>query len=234
MESGGKMNADVDNTTQKQKAHHRVMARLRGYFLAGILVTAPISITLYSTWVFLNWVDSLVTPHIEALFRISMPFTVPGLGLVVAVTFFILVGWLAKNVLGRLIIRMSEFVVNRVPVVKTIHAAIKQIFETLMTDQSKAFREVVMFEYPRAGSWTLGFVTGVTKGEVQSLTEDEVVNVYIPTTPNPTSGFLLFLPRKDLMVMNMTVEDGIKMIVSGGLIMPEERPGPVVGPAIKN
>lgn len=133
-----------------------------------------------------------------------------------------MVGWFAKNFLGRLIINISENIVHRLPVIRAVYKAIKQIFETVMTSQSQAFREVVMFEYPRQGSWALGFVTGVTKGEVQRLTDTEVVNVFLPTTPNPTSGYLLFLPRKDLVFMKMSVEEGIKMIVSGGIITPPD------------
>jgi uncharacterized membrane protein len=207
------------------KPHDRLIVRLRGYFLAGVLVTAPISITLYLTWAFLLFVDSKVTPLIPYQYNPNsyLPFSMPGLGLIVAVTFFILVGWFARNVLGRLLISVSEYVVHRLPIIRTIYAALKQIFETVMTSQSQAFREVVMFEYPRKGIWALGFVTGQTKGEVQRLTEDEVVNVFLPTTPNPTSGFLLFIPRKDLSIMTMTVEEGIKMIVSGGIITPPDR-----------
>lgn len=219
------MDSPVENQPVKMNPQDRVVARLRGYFLAGVLVTAPISITLYVTWVFLLWVDSLVTPYIPAAYNPNtyLPFSMPGIGLIIAVTFFITVGWFAKNFLGRMVINLSEYVVHRLPVIRTIYAALKQIFETVMTSQSQAFREVVMFQYPRTGMWALGFVTGMARGEVQRLTETEVVNVFLPTTPNPTSGFLLFIPRKDLVVMKMSVEEGIKMIVSGGIITPPDR-----------
>ncbi|MBI4030811.1 MAG: DUF502 domain-containing protein [Proteobacteria bacterium] len=201
-----------------------VFARLRAYLLAGILVTAPIAITVYLTYGFLLWVDSKVTPLIPPHYNPNsyLPFSMPGLGLIIAVVFFIMVGWFAKNFLGRMIIGVSENIVHRLPVIRAIYKALKQIFETVMTSQSQAFRDVVMFEYPRKGSWALGFVTGVTKGEVQRLTDTEVVNVFLPTTPNPTSGYLLFLPRKDLVFMKMSVEEGIKMIVSGGIITPPD------------
>lgn len=204
---------------------NKVMARLRGYFLAGVLVTAPISITLYLTWLFLVFVDSKVTPLIPDQYSPDnyLPFSMPGLGLVIAVTFFILIGWLAKNVFGRMVINMSEYIVRRLPIVRSLYGATKQIFETVMTSQSQAFREVVMFEYPRRGIWCLGFVTGISKGEIQRLTDDEVVNIFVPTTPNPTSGFLLFVPRQDLTVLEMSVEEGIKLIVSGGIITPLDR-----------
>lgn len=200
-------------------------ARLRAYLLAGILVTAPISITVYLTYVFLNFIDSRVAkilPHhwYEGLYGGT---TVPGLGLLVALVFFIIVGWFATNILGRFFIRVSEYIVDRVPVIRTIYAAVKQIFETIMASKSQAFREVVMLEYPRKGVWSIGFVTGRSEGEVQQATKEETINVFVPTTPNPTSGYLLFVPKKELKYLKMTVEDGIKLVVSAGIITPPDR-----------
>lgn len=214
---------DVDDAMHSHKT--RLFARLRKYFLTGVVVTAPITITIYVSWWLLKFIDTNVAKLIPPVYNPNnyLPFEIPGLGLVIAAIFFVLVGWFARNFLGRIIISWSEFVVERMPVVSTIYSAVKQVFETTMGDQSKAFREVVLFEYPRKGSWTVGFVTGIVKGEIQRLTEDEVVNVYIPTTPNPTSGFLLFLPRKDLIYISMTPEDAIKLIVSGGIISPPDR-----------
>lgn len=202
-----------------------VFSRLRAYFLAGILVTAPIAITVYLTYSFLLWIDSKVTPLIPPGYNPNgyLPFSMPGLGLVIAVVFFILVGWFAKNIFGRLVIRVSEGIVHRLPIVRTIYKGTKQVFETVMGNQAQAFREVVMFEFPRRGLWALGFVTSTTKGEVQRLTAEEVVNVFYPTTPNPTSGFLIFIPKKDLIFLSMTVEEAIKMIVSGGILTPPDR-----------
>ncbi len=199
--------------------------RLRNYFLAGILVTAPISITIYVTWGVLKFLDNKITPFIPAEYNPNhyLPVEIPGLGLTVAIIFFIVIGWLTRNFFGRLIVRMSEAIMERVPVINAVYGALKQIFETVMASQSDAFKEVVMFEYPRKGIWVMGFVTGQTKGEVQSLTNTETVNIFLPTTPNPTSGFLLFVPKKDVKYMDMTVEEGIKMIVSGGIITPLEK-----------
>lgn len=203
-----------------------IFGRFRGYFLAGILVTAPIAITVYLTYSFFVFVDSRVRKLLP-LENIVPPehqyYALPGLGILAAVLFFVLVGWFAKNFLGRLIIRISEYVVDRLPVINTLYGAIKQIFETVMASKSDAFKDVVMFEYPRKEMWVMGFVTGTTKGEVQSLTDTEVVNVFLPTTPNPTSGFLLFVPKKDLTYMKMGVEEAIKMIVSGGIVTPPEK-----------
>lgn len=202
-----------------------LFGRLRNYFLAGILVTAPISITLYVTWGFLKFLDRKITPVIPEAYNPNtyLPVEIPGLGLIIAVVFFIIVGWFTRNYLGRLLVRVSEYIVERVPVINTIYSAIKQIFETVMASKSDAFKDVVMFEYPRKGIWVVGFVTGQTKGEVQKLTDEATVNVFLPTTPNPTSGFLLFIPKKDVTYMDMSVEEGIKMIVSGGIITPEHK-----------
>ena len=197
--------------------------RIRTYFLAGILVTAPISITVYLTWVFLQFVDNKITPLIPIEYNPNayLPFSLPGLGLIIAIAFFIVVGWFARNFMGRLLIRVSEYVVDRMPVIRTLYSAIKQIFETVMASQSQAFRDVVMLEYPRKGVYSIGFVTGTSRGEVQEATKKETINVFVPTTPNPTSGYLLFVPKAELIYLDMTVEEGVKLVVSAGIITPE-------------
>lgn len=201
------------------------LGRLRNYFLAGILVTAPISITIYLTYSFLMFVDSKIAHLIPPPYNPNtyLPFSLPGLGLIVAIVFFIIVGWFARNFLGRLLIRVSEYVVHKMPVIRTLYGAIKQIFETVMASQSQAFREVVMLEYPRRGVYSIGFVTGKTQGEVQKATNTETINVFVPTTPNPTSGYLLFVPKDQLIYLNMSVEEGVKLVVSAGIITPPER-----------
>ncbi len=211
----------IDNSSDTKSS---LFAKLRNYFLAGVLVTAPIAITLYVVWGFLKFLDRKITPVIPYAYNPNtyLPVDIPGLGLIIAIAFFITVGFFTRNFFGRLLVRWSERIVERVPVINTIYSAIKQIFETVMASKSDAFKEVVMFEYPRKGIWVLGFVTGATKGEVQTLTQNETVNVFLPTTPNPTSGFLLFLPKKDITYMKMSVEEGIKMIVSGGIITPPD------------
>lgn len=197
---------------------------LRRYLLTGIVVTAPISITIYLTYVFLSVVDdnvSKIFPR-EWYEQLYGQTTIPGLGLIIAVIFFVMVGWFATNFLGRLIINVSEYIVDRMPVIRSIYGMIKQIFETIMASQSQAFREVVMLEYPRKGVWSIGFVTGRTEGEVQRITAEETVNVFVPTTPNPTSGYLLFVPKKELAYLDMSVEEGVKLVVSAGIITPPD------------
>ena len=211
--------------TQEMERSSFGVKRMRNYFLAGVLVTAPIAITIYLTLSFLNFIDSRVRKLLpfDNLDATQQAYAVPGLGILIAILFFILVGWFARNYLGQLLIRFSEYVFSHMPIVRTIYGALKQIFETVMATKSQAFRDVVMIEYPRKGVYSLGFLTGQTKGEVQRVTDNEVVNIFLPTTPNPTSGYLLFVPKKEVRFMDMTVEEGIKMIVSAGIITPADK-----------
>ena len=199
--------------------------RIRAYFFAGILVTAPISITVYLALLFVNFVDAKVTPLLPAKYNPEsyLPFALPGLGLVMLFVGLSLVGMLMAGFVGRLFTRFSEGLLNRMPVVRSIYNAVNQILETVLAQQSNAFREAVLVEYPRRGIWAIAFITGRTEGEVQSMTEEECVNIFLPTTPNPTSGFLLFVPRVDLIPLSMTVEEAIKMVISGGIVTPPDR-----------
>lgn len=214
--------------------------RLRAYFLAGIIITAPIAITLYLAWLFVALVDQAVGNLIPAAYNPNsyLPFTIPGLGLVLVVVALTLIGAVTAGYLGRLFLRLSEWALAKMPVVRSVYAAVKQIFETVLQNQSQAFRQVAMVEYPRKGLWALGFITGVTRGEVQNMTADTLVNVFLPTTPNPTSGFLLFVPKSEVYILDMSVEDGIKMVVSGGIVTPrDKRPAeiksvPVIPPRV--
>ena len=201
-----------------------VVTRLRNYFLTGIIVTAPISITIYLSWLFIDYVDSQVKPFIPAAYNPDtyLPFGLPGLGLVIMIVALTLIGALAAGLVGRTLVKMGERVLARMPVVRSIYSALKQIFETVLAQKSKAFREVVLIEFPRKGIWAIGFATGSTKGEVRSVIDHEVVNIFMPTAPNPTSGYLLFLPRKDVVFLDMTVEQGLKMVISGGVVTPPE------------
>jgi uncharacterized membrane protein len=206
----------------------RLRRHIRGYFLAGVLVTAPMGITFYISWLLIRWVDAQVTPLLPPAYNPEtyLPFAIPGLGLVIVFIVLTFIGWSTAGLLGRLWTRISEHFLRRMPVIRSVYAAVKQIIETILKQQSNAFREVVLFEYPRRGSWAIGFITGQTQGEVQNLTTDDVVNVFLPTTPNPTSGYLLFIPKKELVILDMTVEEGIKMVVSGGIVTPPDRRPP--------
>jgi uncharacterized membrane protein len=125
--------------------------------------------------------------------------------------------------LGRFIIRFGENMLNRMPVIRGVYGASKQILETVLQQQSNAFRQAVLVEYPRRGIWAIAFVTGRTEGEVQNLIADDLINIFLPTTPNPTSGFLLFVPKEDMILLDMSVEEAIKMVISGGIVTPPDR-----------
>ncbi|MBT3536868.1 MAG: DUF502 domain-containing protein, partial [Rhodospirillaceae bacterium] len=131
-------------------------------------------------------------------------------------------GFLTANIFGRTLLKVGEQLVNRMPVVRTIYGALKQVLETVLSQSSNSFRQAVLVEYPRRGIWTVAFVTGDTEGEVARCLDDDMVNIYVPTTPNPTSGFLLMVPRRDLIFLDMPVEDAAKYIISIGVIAPEE------------
>lgn len=208
---------------QAQSLHLKLGARVRAYFLAGILVTAPVSITFYIAWQFIKFVDDQVSPLIPPAYN-PQNWGIPGFGLVLVAVSLTLIGALTAGLAGRLLVRVYDAVLDRMPVLRGIYSAVKQIFETMLAQKADAFREVVLIEYPRNGIWTLGFITGTTNGEVRDHFGEEMVNVFVPTTPNPTSGFLLFLPRREVQVLDMNVEDGIKMVVSTGIITPPARP----------
>lgn len=202
-----------------------LMVRLRAYFMAGILITAPISITVYLAWLFITYVDDKVTPLIPVRYNPEnyLPFGIPGLGVVVVVVGLTLIGALTAGFVGRFFQRVWERIMDKVPVLRGIYKALKQVLETVLAQQSNAFREAVLVEYPRRGMWVIAFITGRTKGEVQALTEDSIINLFVPTTPNPTSGFLIFAPEKDVVPLSMSVEDAMKMVISGGIITPKDQ-----------
>lgn len=197
-------------------------SRLRAYFLTGVIVTAPIGITALLVWQFITYLDSQVGRLLPAEYNPAtyLPFGVPGLGLLIVLVFLTLVGFLAAGLAGRTLMRIGEGLLSRMPVVRTVYGTLKQIFETVLAQSSRSFREVVLVEYPRRGIGAIGFVTGSSQDEHPSSAEDELVSVFLPTTPNPTSGFLLYVPRKDLVPLDMSVEEGIKLVISGGIVGP--------------
>jgi len=218
---------DVDAETQAgQKTQHTLGfgQRLRAYFLTGILITAPLFITGYLAWLFIGFVDAKVTPLLPEQYNPEsyLPFGVPGLGLIILFIFLTIVGAVTAGFFGKLWLRFTERLLNRMPIVRNIYSAVKQILETVLAQQSSAFREAVLVEYPRRGLWAIAFITGRTEGEVQNVTEEECINIFLPTTPNPTSGFLLFVPKKDLISLSMSTEEAIKMVISGGIITPPD------------
>lgn len=202
-----------------------LIGRLRAYFFAGVLVTAPAAITFYVAWLVIDFIDRQVTPWLPPRYNPEtyLPFGLPGLGLLILLFSLTAIGALTAGFLGNILVRAGERILARMPIIRSIYSAIKQIFETVLRQQSTAFREVVLLEYPRPGIWTIGFITAPAAAEIRRLINGEMANVFVPTTPNPTSGFLLFVPRSDLIGLLMTVEEGIKMVVSGGIVTPPDR-----------
>jgi len=202
------------------------MEHLRAYFIAGILVTGPLAFTLYLTWSFIRFIDDTVGGLLPKAYNPATYVPIPGLGLVVGVVALTLVGALTTGYLGHVFLRLSEHVMARMPVVRGLYGAVKQIFETVLAKQSNTFREVVLTEWPRPGMWTLAFVTVQPEGEIRDHVGTDAVAIYVPTTPNPTSGYLMFVRRRDLVTMPMTVEEGIKFVISGGIVAPPVRSEP--------
>ena len=202
-----------------------LIARLRNYLLTGVLVTAPVSITIWLTYEFITFVDNRIKPLVPLKWNPEtyLPFSVPGLGLLFVLIFLILVGMFAAGFLGRMMMRQGERIVNAVPILRSVYSATKQVFETILADKSQAFRQVGLVEYPSRGTWAVGFVSGPARGEVQRLTKEHLVSVFIPATPNPTTGFLLFLPEQEIDILDMTVEEGLKLVISGGIVTPERQ-----------
>jgi len=212
----------LNNDSKTPAKRGGVFGRLRSWFFTGLLVTAPVLLTVYITWAAIKLIDGQVAGLVPGFSELRFA-NVPGVGLVIGVLLITVIGALAAGFLGRWIIRLGESILNRMPVIRSIYGASKQILETVISTQSDAFREVVLVEYPRKGLWVIGFVTGGTKGEVARRIDIDMVNVFVPTTPNPTSGFLLFCPRKDVIFMEMSVEEAVKLVVSGGIVTPPDK-----------
>ena len=203
----------------------KIRTKLQNLFIAGLLVLLPISITLFILTFIFQKLDNLLSPaFVKLLILLGLPFRegqfIPGLGFVATTIIIIFTGLITKNILGRKLFSLGEIMVERIPVARSIYSGAKQIIDTVSKSQLDAFNKVVMVEYPRRGLFSLGFVTCEARGEIQENTEANVVNVFIPTTPNPTSGLLIFVPKEDLIPLSMTVEEGIKLVVSGGIVTP--------------
>ncbi|WP_417683787.1 DUF502 domain-containing protein [Roseibium sp.] len=202
----------------------RFVTKLRNYFLTGLVITGPIGITLWLTWTFIHWVDGWVKPLLPAAYNPEtyLPFSVPGVGLIVAVLLLTIVGFLAANFMGRSLLRLGESIVGRMPLVRNLYRGLKQIFETVLDERGNSFSKAALIEYPRKGLWAIVFIATETKGEVARQLRDkaDTVSVFLPTTPNPTSGFLLFVPRSEIVELKMSVEDAAKLVISAGLVNP--------------
>ena len=200
------------------------LRRLRRYFLTGLVVAAPLGITLYLTVWFIDFADGTVRVFLPPEYHPEnlLPVEIPGLGLMLAVGGLILLGALVTNFVGRAFMNYGEQLLGRMPIVRTLYGGLKQIFETALSGDNHTFRQAALLEYPRKGIHALVFVTMNSQGEVARKLRGgkEVIGVFLPTTPNPTSGFLLFVPEEELILLDMDIEDAAKMIVSAGILEP--------------
>lgn len=219
--------------------HHRKplapLRGLRGSFLTGLVVIAPIGLTVWLFWTVVGWVDGFVLPfvpqayHPETIFKHMFgedtSLNIRGIGVIFFLIFTVLVGWIAKGLIGRSLIAWAEGLVERMPVVRSVYNGLKQLAETVLAQTETSFDTACLVEYPRKGIWAVAFVSTTTKGEVDRMIprEQPLISVFLPTTPNPTSGFLLFVPREDVLFLKMSVEDAAKLVISAGLVYPNDK-----------
>ena len=201
--------------------------RLRGYFLAGLVVTAPLVITIWLAWWFVSLFDRWIKPLIPVVYNPDhyLPFTVPGVGLLFTVVVLTLIGAFAANLVGRSIISWWEHVLNRMPVLRTVYRGVKQIFQTALSQGSKNFKNVGLIEYPRKGVHVVAFIARkIDSGDIGLPPGSPMYSCFMPTTPNPTSGFLFFVHTDEVRILDITVEEGAKLVISAGLVTPADIP----------
>lgn len=202
----------------------RLRTSLKNCFLTGLLVILPISITVYVIWILIRGMDAILK-YIPAKYlpETYLQIHIPGLGLILVVILVFVVGLLTRNFIGRKIVHLGENIVDRIPLVRILYTGVKQLLEPLFLQKTNGFKRVALIEYPRRGVHVIGFVTGESKGEVQNKTSKDMMNVFVPTTPNPTSGFYILIPEDEVVSLNMSVEDAFKLIISGGIVSPPEK-----------
>ena len=200
----------------------KLQRRIRNIFITGLLITLPIALTYFILQFLFKNLDTLSPVFTQVLIDMGAPipegYRIPALGLVITLLIVLAVGWFTTNFFGKQMINLGESIVEKIPFVRKIYKGSKQVVQSIAHADTTAFRKVVLLEFPRRGMLAIGFVTGSTRGEVQEYTREDVLNVFVPTMPNPTSGFLVFAPPEDLTEINMSIEDGIKYVVSGGIV----------------
>ena len=214
----------------------RFISGFRNSFLTGVVVIAPVGLTVWLVWTVIGWIDGFVLPFVpsqyqpevilQAILGEDVRVNIRGLGVVFFLVFTTFIGWIAKGLLGRTFIRSAENLVNRMPVVRSVYSGVKQIAETVFAQADRSFEKACLIEYPRRGIWAIGFISTTAKGEVSKRagSGQKMQSIFVPTTPNPTSGFLLFFPAEDVIELDMSVEDAAKLVISAGLVYPEDLP----------
>ncbi len=203
--------------------HSGPIGRLRNYFLTGLILVGPAYITISLTWWFINWVDDLVRPFIPLAYRPEtyLPMKIPGLGLIIALVTLTLLGFLTANFVGRKLVEIGENILNRMPVVRPVYKSLKQIFETLFSKGGSSFRRVGLVEFPSPGMWSLVFLSNSASPDIAArLPDTEHVAAFMPCTPNPTTGFFFYVPRRDIIDLDITVEAAMTLLMSAGMVQP--------------
>ena len=218
---------DKKNNETKKGLGLGILSSIRGNFLAGLIVIAPIGFTVWIVLSIISWIDGWVLPLIPYNYHFAdmIGLNLKGIGVIFFLFFTVIIGWLGKGILGRTFLRFGENLVDRTPIVRSVYNGIKQIAETVLSSRDSSFEKACMIEYPRKGIWAIGFVSTETKDEIADKNpskKDSLVSVFLPTTPNPTSGYLLFIPKSDITLLDMSVEDAAKLVISAGLVYPKK------------
>jgi len=193
--------------------------RIRNFFIAGLIVFIPLAFTV----VFLRFMFKLVDGILREPVEMLIGYHIPGLGVVASLILILLIGGLATNLIGKRLIALGESIIVRTPFAGAVYVTVKQIVDAFIHSERTPFQHVCLIEYPRKGMWSIAFVTGETPASMTGGRAEDLINVFIPTTPNPTSGFLILVPREDVIYLDVPVEDGLKMVVSGGILTPEQK-----------
>jgi uncharacterized membrane protein len=196
-----------------------VRHHFRTWLIAGLLVVMPLGVTVFVLLALFRFLDNLLGPS----FTLLLGTEVPGLGLIAGIVVILVVGALASNIVGRRVVEGFDWLMMRIPLARTIYSATKQFSDSILSQRRGAFKEAVLVEWPRSGLYSVGFVTGETRGEAQEKTNERVINVFIVTTPNPTTGFLCLVPESQIIELEMSVEDALKLVVSAGIVVPPYR-----------
>ncbi|TCP60568.1 putative membrane protein [Rhodovulum bhavnagarense] len=211
---------------QKPGFVRALLARLRNNFIAGLVVIAPVGLTIWLIWTVTGWIDGVVLPLVPSRFQPEqyIGIDIRGLGVIVFLLFTLVIGWTAKGMIGRFFIHWGERVVGQMPVIRSVYNGLKQIAETVFAQSETSFDRACLVQYPRDGIWAIAFISTRAKGEVNRRIprDEQIVSVFLPTTPNPTSGFLLFVPESDVIELDMSVEEAAKLVISAGLVAPED------------
>jgi uncharacterized membrane protein len=216
-------NQSGGRSTSTPRATPGIVSRIRNYFLTGLIVAGPVAVTLWLIWWFVTWVDNLMRPIIPTTYRPEtyLPLNIPGLGLIVAFVGLTLLGFLTANLVGRKLVDFGEGILSHMPIVRPIYRTAKQIFQTLFSSSGTSFRQVGLVEFPSPGMWSLVFLTQSPSADIASrLPAIEHVSAFMPCTPNPTTGFFFYVPRHDVVILDITVEQAMQLLMSAGIIQP--------------